>query len=79
MKQTAEEEVPSDKKKNTGKNMTSSEIKDIFSLWRGVQGFVWKNYTDKSVAVASRICNLFNNNVLPNFRQTLKSGRSISL
>ncbi|XP_066131217.1 tigger transposable element-derived protein 1-like [Saccopteryx bilineata] len=68
--QTADEEVASDEEEETGENVPSSEIKDIISMWSKVQRFVEKNHPDK--AVAGCVCNLFNDNVLPHFRQILK-------
>ncbi|XP_066444151.1 E3 ubiquitin-protein ligase ZFP91 isoform X1 [Eleutherodactylus coqui] len=64
MQQTADGE------EETGEDVPSSEIKDILSMWSKVQGFVEKNHPDK--AVAGRVCNLFNDNALPYFRQILK-------
>lgn len=67
MQQTAE--ITSDEEEETRKNVPSSEIKDILSMWNKVNWLVEKNPPDKSIA--GRICNLFNDNVFPSFGQIL--------
>ncbi|XP_048366890.1 tigger transposable element-derived protein 1-like isoform X1 [Sphaerodactylus townsendi] len=70
LQRMADEEVASDEEEEIRENVPSSELKGIFSMWRKVQGFVEKNHPDK--AVAGRVCNSFNDNVLSHFRQILK-------
>lgn len=70
VQQTAYEEVASDKGDQTDENVPSSWIKDMFSMWSKLQGFVQKNHPHK--AAANRACSLLNDNVLPYFWKILK-------
>ena len=45
-------------------------IKDMCAKWSELQSFVEKYHPNK--AVASRVCNMFNDNALSHFRQILK-------
>ena len=47
-----------------------SMIKDMCAEWNELQSFVGKYHPNK--AVASHLCNMFNDTVLSNFRQILK-------
>lgn len=48
--EAADEEFTSDEEGGARKNVPSSDIKTIFSMWNKVQGFVEKNCPDKDVA-----------------------------
>ncbi|XP_066242692.1 tigger transposable element-derived protein 1-like [Saccopteryx leptura] len=58
----AVEEVASNEEEETGENVPSAEIKDVFSIRSKVQGFVEKYHPDK--AVAGCVCNSFNDTVM---------------
>lgn len=63
-----------DEEKEIPEDVPSSESKDIFSIRRKVQNFDMKKYPDKTIA--SRVCNSFNDSVLPHFRQILTTNLS---
>lgn len=65
----ANEAVASDEKDETYENLPSSKINGIFSMCSKVQKFVNKE-TFKAAEI--RVCNLFIDNVLPQFEQNLK-------
>ncbi|XP_069961423.1 uncharacterized protein [Cherax quadricarinatus] len=67
--QIAAEEIASEEEERR-ENVSSSVIKDICAKWSEVQSFVEKYHPNK--AVASRVCNMFNDNALSHFRQILK-------
>lgn len=77
-----DEKVYSNKGEETGENVLFSELKDIFSVCGGAVVFVTRqkfNHAEKNHAgkvVAKSICDLFNDNVLPYFRQILKRARN---
>lgn len=69
VQQTSEKDTASGEEEETGKNVTSSEIKDIFLTWSKVQGFAEKNNWDKSVSF--RACTVFSDDASHHFRQIL--------
>nr|XP_057925930.1 tigger transposable element-derived protein 1-like [Doryrhamphus excisus] len=68
--QTAAQDIASDEDEEREENVPSSLIKDMFAKWSDVQSFVEKHHPNK--AVASRLCNMFNDSALSHFRQILK-------
>ena len=66
----AEEHAMGEEDAGASSSISSSEIKEICAKWIEVESFVEKHHPDKSVA--SRVMNLFNDNVINHFRQVLK-------
>ncbi|GLV40780.1 hypothetical protein CBL_13717 [Carabus blaptoides fortunei] len=68
-----QEELSGEEKEEMA-NVSSTEIKEIFSKWNEVQVFIEKQYHDKTGT--SRAVDILNDNAMPHFRKIIQKRKN---